>query len=76
MQVGLLTKFIRNLYLLDGVAVLKLNEAINEDVSDLVNPVTTEKITACSLLNLVEMHWVEVSLSFGFIERANDRAKG
>lgn len=68
----LLTKFIRNLKLLDGVAVLELNQAVDEDVSDLVNAVAAEQIAACSFLNLVQKGRVEVSLSFRFIERSKD----
>lgn len=72
----LLAKFIRNLYLLDGVAVLELNQSIDEDVSDLVNAVAVEQIAACSFLDLVQKGCVEVSLFFGFIESAENRAEG
>lgn len=72
----LLAKFIRNLKLLDGVAVLELNQAVDEYVSDLVNAVAAEQIAACSFLNLVQKDCVEVSLSFGFIESGKDRAEG
>lgn len=72
----LLAKFIGNLYLLDGVAVLELNQSIDEDVSDLVNAVAAEEIAACSFLDLVQKGCVEVPLPFRFIECTKDRAEG
>lgn len=64
---SLLAKFIRNVNLFYGIAVFELDQAVDEDVSDLVDSVAAEEISACSLLDLVQKGRVEVSLSFRFV---------
>ena len=68
----LLAKFVRNLNLFDGVAVLELDQSVNEDVSDFINAIAAEKIATCSFLDLKQKSCVEVSLLLGLVESAKD----